>query len=199
VAFDPFAEAFGEVVVDEVFFEVSGLAIDCWDWVGVSGEADVWGLEESHDVSGGHGVFEPFASEDIFAATVVGDGGVVFGGFSGVPVGDDGFDFCSEFWGHAFVGVEVEDPLVFEVDVFHGPVLVVSSAVVGAGEPSCAGGLGDFFCSVCGEGIEDDDVVTEGDGFEKAWEVVFFVECLDEDGDGHGVASGLVSCEMSIW
>ena len=127
--------------MDEVLFEIADLAIDDGDGVGVSCEADVGGLEEAHDVGGRHGVLEPFAFEDVFAAAVVGDGGVVFGELACVPVGDDGFDFCAELGGHAFVGVEVEDPLVLEVDVFHGPVLVVSSPVVGSLEPSCAGGF----------------------------------------------------------
>ena len=68
--------------MDEVFFEVADLAIDGGDGVGVSGEADVWWLEESHDVGGWHGVFEPLAFEDVFSATVVGDGVGVFGAFT---------------------------------------------------------------------------------------------------------------------
>ena len=50
--------------------------------------------------------------------------------------------------------------------------------------------------AVCGEGIEDDDVVGEADRFEEAWEVVLFVEGLDEDGDAHGVGASFVFCVL---
>ena len=82
---------------------------------------------------------------------------------------------------HPFVGIEVENPVVLEVDIFHRPVLVGRPVIEFSWDDSGTEGFGDFYGPVGAERIEDDHIVAEADGFEAAGQVLLFVECEDKD------------------
>jgi len=68
-------------------------------------------------------------------------------------------DLAGEIGGGAFVGVEEEDPRVFEGDGGEGGVAMGGIIVEGAGVDVGSGGSSDLQCGVGRLGIEDVDVV----------------------------------------
>jgi hypothetical protein len=104
--------------------------------------------------------------------------------------------FAGELGGGAFVGVEEEDPGVFEGDGGEGSVAVGGVVVEGADVGVGAGGFGDLEGGVGALGVEDVDVVGPGDAGEAAGEVALLVAGEDEDGD-HLLA--MVSRVWSMW
>ena len=90
---------------------------------------------------------------------------------------------AGEFGGGALVGVEEEDPRVFEGDGSEGGVAVGGVVVEGAGVDVRAGGFCDLDGGVGALGVEDVDVVGPGDAGETAGEIALLVASEDEDGD----------------
>ena len=133
------------------------------------------GTEEA-DIEGGClDVFEPGAVEEVAALNA--EGYVLMGVIGGV------LEVAFELGGDALVGIEVEDPGVFERDVDEGPVLVGGPVVEGALVGACTGGLCDLQRVVGRVGVEDVDVVGPDYGGETGWEVLLLVAGEDEDGD----------------
>ena len=90
---------------------------------------------------------------------------------------------AGEVGGGSLVGVEDEEPGVFEGEGGEGGVAVGGIVVEGALVNVCARGFGDLDGVVGGEGVEDVDVVGPGDGGETVGEILLLVAGEDEDGD----------------
>ena len=151
-------------------------------------EADVPRLEEAHDHARRHRVADPLAQEEVLPAAVEGHLGAR-------GVGGDRLDLGAQLWGHALVGVEVEDPRVAEGDGVHRPVLVGRPVVEGALDHAGALGQRDLLRAVLAQAVEDDDIVEPRQRVEAGADVGLFVEREDEDGDRHGGRGGADAAE----
>ena len=90
---------------------------------------------------------------------------------------------AGELRGGALVGIENEDPGVFEGNGGEGGVAVGGVVVEGAGVDVGAGGFGDLYRAVGGVGVEDVNVVGPRDGGEAVGQIVLLVAGEDENGD----------------
>lgn len=98
---------------------------------------------------------------------------------------EEGADLGGEFGGDDFVGVDVEEPGVGAV--VEGAVDLSAVAAPGLVEDGGAEATGDVEGGVGGTGVDEDDLVGPGDGFEGARNVLGFVHGNDGDGEpGHG-------------
>jgi len=180
---DPVGDSLGEGVVVEGVAEFGDGAVDLDDLVDGAGVFAALGADEA-DIEGGDlGVFEPGVEEEVAATEA--EGGDFGWGSEGELL-----HFAGELGGGALVGVEEEDPRIFEGDGGEGGVAVGGVVVEGAGVEVGSGGLGDGGGGVGGLGVEDVDVVGPGDGVEGSGEVALFVPGEDEDRDhcGYGIA-----------
>ena len=176
VLLDPVGDALGEGVVVERVAELGDGAVDFEDLVDGAGVVGAFGADEADVVGRELGVFEPGAEEVVAAADAEGCG---FGR------GGEGelLHLAGELGRGALVGVEEEDPGVFEGDGGEGGVAVGGVVVEGAGVDLCSGGFGDLDGGVGAVGVEDVDVVGPGDAGETAGQVLLLVAGEDEDGD----------------
>jgi hypothetical protein len=183
VLLDPAGDALGEGVVIEWVAEFSYGAVDLEDFVDGASVAGVLRAYEA-DVEGRYlRVFEPSAEEEV--ATSYAEGrGLVGRGESQL------LHLAGELWSGPLVGVEDEDPGVFEADGCEGGIAMRGVVVEGASVDVGAGCFGDLYGVVCGVGVEDVNVVGPGDGGEAVGEVALLVASEDENGDH---LSGMVS------
>ena len=117
------------------------------------------------------------AAEDLVAAVDPVGGGV--GGS-----GEQGADGGLEVGGEDFVGVEEEDPVAGAL--VDGGVLLAAVAFEVFSEDAGVEGAGDVEGAVGGVGVDEDDLVGEGDGCKGAGQVGLLVHRDHGDGEGHG-------------
>src|SRR4029079_9036514 len=93
------------------------------------------------------------------------------------------FDIALQFFGHSFIRVDAEDPVIaclLSGKVFLSRVTGPRSNIDSIGE--CAS---DFSRSIGALRVDDDDLIGPGERFQSSLDVVLFVKRDDGGGDFH--------------